>query len=62
VTVGFWHEYSRILQRNSLYTLRPNHNGDCYTIHIFTVDYLLQHKGGLRGVILITANHFSNNL
>ncbi|MEH2405387.1 PAS domain S-box protein, partial [Nostoc sp.] len=30
VTVGFWHEYSRILQRNSLYTLRPNHNGDCY--------------------------------
>ncbi|MEH2402718.1 hypothetical protein, partial [Nostoc sp.] len=28
--VGFWHEYSRILQRNSLYTLRPNHNGDCY--------------------------------
>ncbi|MEH2404020.1 MAG: hypothetical protein V7K19_12475, partial [Nostoc sp.] len=31
VTIGFWHEYSRILQRNSLYTLRPNHNGDCYT-------------------------------
>ncbi|MEH2403239.1 hormogonium polysaccharide biosynthesis protein HpsA, partial [Nostoc sp.] len=30
VTIGFWHEYSRILQRNSLYTLRPNHNGDCY--------------------------------
>ncbi|MEH2406728.1 hypothetical protein, partial [Nostoc sp.] len=42
VTVGFWHEYSRILQRNSLYTLRPNHNGDCYTIYNFpTLDLIL---------------------
>ncbi|MEH2404912.1 MAG: hypothetical protein V7K19_17210, partial [Nostoc sp.] len=36
VTIGFWHEYSRILQRNSLYTLRPNHNGDCYRTDLLT--------------------------
>ncbi|MEH2406390.1 ACR3 family arsenite efflux transporter, partial [Nostoc sp.] len=46
VTVGFWHEYSRILQRNSLYTLRPNHNGDCYI-------FLHSYPEYMTGLILI---------